>query len=221
MIVDQWVERFFTATPATRTLQALQAGSPDGGRRAKSSAVVDAPLGEIGGGWKEGLGAALGGLGSGELIDLTDANDEAHGQAHDLSGARLEPWDPDPKLVFGVDAAGAAAEQDHEAALANLPFEVHAGQSAGAFHAFSAALDGQCAKVWGHHRVRECHGSVQQWQCAAPRGPCREGDVWEAPDGFAFHVVDEPQTAPQPPPLRRLAPAGPPLARPRRQKIPL
>ena len=39
--------------------------------------------------------------------------------------------------------------------------------------------------MFGRNVVRECRGSVDQWQCCVP---CRDGDVWTAPPGLLFDV---------------------------------
>ena len=116
-----------------------------------------------------------------------------------------------------LDLAGSSSEnEEHEcisdeeeqAALAQLPFDSHAPQRAERYHLFTSACDGHAAKLFGSHAVRECHGSIQLWQCGAPSGPCRDSDAWEAPDGFTFNVVSSgPGGSP-------VAPAGQPQTRP-------
>eukprot|EP00727_Mastigamoeba_balamuthi_P006795 m51a1_g2736 hypothetical protein (505) ;mRNA; f:900622-902290 len=57
----------------------------------------------------------------------------------------------------------------------------------------------------GTGELREIHGSLERWQCAAP-GECRRpGATWPAPKGFRFNVDEETMRAPEGWPLQTAA----------------
>lgn len=104
-----------------------------------------------------------------------------------------------------IDLVTDNGESDDEE-MANLQFESFSPDKPGAFYAFTSCQNGQVAKLWGRSAVIECRGSIQQWQCGAEDGPCRDQDVWEVPDGFSFMLSEEDGSL--------VAPTGLPKSRP-------
>lgn len=116
-----------------------------------------------------------------QLVDGTEANTAAW--KNQLNESELVNVGEDYK----IDLVNDNGESDDEE-MANLQFESFEPDKTGAFYVFTSSQNGSAAKFWGHGSVRECRGSIQQWQCGSNGGTCRDQDVWEAPDGFSFMI---------------------------------
>jgi hypothetical protein len=105
--------------------------------------------------------------------------------------------------VINLDDDGESDDEE----IVNLQFESFAPERAGAFYVYTSSQTGSAARLWGQHIVRECRGSIQQFQCGREGGPCRDQNVWEAPDGFSFTISQNDKGEP-------VAPVGLPKSRP-------
>merc|ERR550514_2576116 len=76
-----------------------------------------------------------------------------------------------------------AARTDADAAAE--PYAV--SESAGAFFVFTSNVDAHSFDHFEAAEVRECHGNVEVYQCAAP-GACSARRLWRAPRAFEFAV---------------------------------
>lgn len=110
------------------------------------------------------------------------------------------------RLVGGLDLVGDSSDEDSPTET----FDVYANESSGRFSAFTSSTDGHVSRVFSEYVTRECRGSIQLWQCGAEEGPCRENDVWEAPNGFMFQLDSA-----------GVCPSGNPLARPPVHVVPM
>jgi hypothetical protein len=140
------------------------------------------------------------------------------------------PFSGEESIDLFAERASSGSNDDHRGSgddhdlLSNLNFDAHAPDLPGAFEVFTSCVDGHAARIFGHHRVRECAGSIQQWQCGSDEGPCRDNDVWEAPSGFSFNVVSAPAPVVDTvagAPCLYSAPHGPPRTRPPVHLVPM
>jgi len=121
-----------------------------------------------------------------------------------------ECWKNDAILRWGGSEKGnlldlrGSDDSDDENEVFN--FDLHS-LDLGSVAFFSSAVDGHAAKIFGRSNVREIRGSIQLWQCSKP---CREDDIWEAPDGFLFRLTGD-----------SYAPAGTPLSKPPVHFVPM